>query len=172
MRARAVAVLALGFVLIATGISFYVSTTAAGTLAVQVRDAPATWSHVLVTFSEVSVRTASTPNGTGWLELSLRTTQVDFLSLGNLTRLLALDRLTPGTYSEVRIQVSSVSGVLSSGAPVAMTVTGGTLVAATPFTLRGGVTTTVTLELDLAQSIVHTNLGWVFAPVLGPVEVS
>ena len=79
--------------------------------------------------------------------------------------------MAPGTYSGVRIRVSSVSGVLVSGAPVAMTVTGGTLLAATTFALQGGRTTTVTLEIDLAQSIVQTSLGWAFTPVLGPVEV-
>lgn len=171
MRARAVVVIALGFALIAAGVSFYLSATATGTLAIRVRDAPTTWSHMLVTFSEVGVHPASAPNGTGWLELPLQSAQIDFLALGNLTRVLALDRVAPGAYSQVRIHVSSVSGVLSSGAPVAMTVTGGTLMASTPFTLRGGATTTVTLEIDLAQSIVQTGVGWVFAPVLGPVEV-
>lgn len=171
MRARAIAVIALGFILISAGVAYYVSTTATGTLAVQVRDAPAAWSHVLVTFSEVSVHPASAANGTGWVGLSLQVAQIDFLSLGNLTRLLALERVAPGTYSGVRIRVSSVSGVLVSGAPVAMTVTGGTLLAATTFALQGGRTTTVTLEIDLAQSIVQTSLGWAFTPVLGPVEV-
>ncbi len=162
----------MGFVLIAAGVAYYASTTATGTLAVRIRDAASTWSHVLVTFSEVSVRPASAPTGTGWVTLPLETKQIDFLSLGNLTRLLALDRLAPGTYAEVRVQVASVSGVLSSGAPVGMTVSGGTLVATTPFTLRGGMTTTVTLELDLAQSIVPMGVGWAFTPVLGPVEIA
>ena len=172
MRARAFVVLALGFVLIASGVAYYVSTTATGTLVVRVRDAPATWSHVVVSFSEVSIHPASAPSGTGWLALPLQTSQIDFLSLANLTRLLALERVAPGAYSQVRLQVSSVSGVLSSGAPVAMTVSGGTLVATAPFTLRGGRTTTVTLEIDLTQSIVQTGLGWSFVPVLGPVVVS
>lgn len=172
MRARTAAAIALGLVLIAAGAAFYVSTTSTGTLAVRIQDTPATWSHVVVTFSEVSARPASAPNGTGWRALSLQTTRIDFLSLGNLTRQLALDRLAPGDYAEVRIQVASVSGVLASGTPVAMTVTGGTLLAGTPFTLRGGMTTTVTLEIDLAASIVQTGAGWAFTPVLGPVEIS
>ena len=171
MRARAAMVLALGFVLIASGVAYYLSTTATGTLVVRVRDAPATWSHVVVTFSEVSVHPADTPNGSDWVDVALQTSQVDFLALGNLTTLLALDRVAPGTYTQVRIFVSSARGVLASGTPVVMSVPDGVLKTTTPFTLQGGATTTVTLDFNLAQSIIQAGAAWVFTPVLGPIEV-
>ena len=171
MRARAAGVIFLGLVLVGAGLAFYVSSTATATLAIRVRDVPVAWSHVVVTFSEVSVHPADTPNGSVWVDVALQTSQVDFLALGNLTTLLALDRVAPGTYTQVRIFVSSARGVLASGTPVVMSVPDGVLKTTTPFTLQGGATTTVTLDFNLAQSIIQAGAAWVFTPVLGPIEV-
>lgn len=165
------AALLLGLVLIVAGVAYYVSIAATGTLAIQVRDTPVTWSHVVVTFDQVSVHPAGAANGTGWVPLTLQVTQIDFLALGNLTRLLTLDRLAPGTFTAIRILVSAVSGVLSSGIPVVMTVSDGVLETTASFAVRGGSTTLLTFDLNLAQSIQQTGGGWVFAPVLGPIEI-
>lgn len=172
VRARVVLVVTLGLVMIVAGFASYLASTATGTLAIQMHDAPAAWSHVTVTFSQVAVHPANAANDSGWILLNLTETQIDFLALGNLSKLLALDRVAPGTYTQIRIIVTSVQGVLSDGAPVSMTVPDGIMKTTTPFTLRGGGTTTVTLDLDLARSI-HEAYGiWIFAPVLGPVDVS
>lgn len=171
VRARVAVAVLLGLVLIAAGVAYYTSITATGTLAIRVHDAPVSWSHVVVTFAQVSVHTAGAGNGTGWVPLSLQVAQVDFLALGNLTKLLTLDRLPPGGFSAVRILVSAVSGVLSSGVPVAMTVSDGFLETAASFAVRGGSTTTLTFDLNLAQSIQQTGSGWVFTAALGPIEI-
>lgn len=171
VRARAAVAILLGLVLMAAGVAYFVSSTATGTLAVQIRDTPVAWSQVVVTLSEVSVRRAGAVGGASWLALPLRVDRIDLLTLGNLTQLLALDRVTPGSYAEVQILLSSVSGVLSSGAPIAMSVSNSIIQSAVDFTVRGGGTTTVTLDLDLGQSISQTAAGWVFTPVLGPTEV-
>lgn len=171
MRARGVGVILLGLLLIAAGVSYFVASTSTGSLAVQVRDTPLAWSQVLVTFSEVSVHPASAANDSGWRLLPLRVGQVDLLALGNLTKLLATDQVAPGLYSGVRILVSAASGVLTTGVPVSISVTSGVLEAAVPFLVRGGTTTTVTLDLNLSQSLLQTSGGWVFTPVLGPTEI-
>jgi hypothetical protein len=163
---------AIGSILILAGVATYFSSTAQGTLAVRIHDAPASWSHVTVTFSQIAIHRADGGNGSGWIQLNLSVTQIDFLAPGNLTRLLALDRVSPGTYTQLRIIVSSVQGVLASGAPVTMTVPDGVIKTTTPFTVRGGGTTTVTLDLDLAHSIHQANGQWMFRPVLGSIDVS
>jgi len=162
----------VGVVLVAAGLAYYLTSTATGTLAIQVRDTPADWSHVTITFSQVSVHPANAANESEWISLNLTETRIDFLALGNLTRLLALDRIEPGTYTQIRITVSAVEGVPTSGAPVMMSVPDGILKTTTPFTLRGGGTTTVTLDLDLARSIQEANGGWIFTPVLGQINVN
>ncbi len=161
----------LGFVLIAAGVAYLVSTASTGTLAIEIRDMPSSWSHVIVTFSEVSVRPEGTTNGSGWMSLPLQAPQVDFLALGNLTTLLALGHLASGAYAEIRLVIDSVSGVLTTGAPVALAVPDAVLEAAVPFALQGGARTTVTVDLNVAQSIQQTSLGWSFTPVLGPFQV-
>ena len=171
MRARVAVAILLGFALIAAGAAYLVSSLSTGTLAIQVHDAPASWSHVVITFSEVRVRAEGSSAATAWVPVALQETRIDFLDPGNLTHLLALDRIAPGSYAEVRLLISSVSGVLQSGLPVVMSVPNGLLTVNAAFLLRGGTTTTLTLDLNLAQSIQQTSLGWVFTPVLGSVEV-
>ena len=172
MRAREWTVVIVGLTLVGAGLGYYLVSTATGTLAIQVRDVPADWSHVTVTFSQVSVHLANGDNESGWVFLNLTETRIDFLAPGNLTQLLALDRIAPGLYTQVRILVTSVEGVPTSGAPVMMSVPDGLLKTTTPFTLRGGGTTTVTLDLDLARSIRQANGVWIFTPVLGQISVT
>ncbi len=166
------AAIVVGLALICAGVAYYVSMSSTGTLAIRVSDVPITWSHVVISFSAVSVQPASAPNGTGWVTLTLQAASIDFLSLQNATQLLTLDRLVPGPYGAVRLLIASVSGVLSSGTPVAMTVLDGIVQASTGFTLRGGATTTLTFDLNLVESIQPAGSGWSFTPVFGPVQVS
>ncbi len=172
MRARAWAVVLVGLSLVAGGVGFYLVSTATGTVAIQVRDAPAQWSAITVTFFQVGVHPANADNASDWIFLNLTETRIDFLALGNLTKLLALDRVAPGTYTQVRIVVTSVEAVPTTGTPVTMSVPDGVLKTTTPFTVHGGGTTTVTLELDLARSIRQANGVWIFTPVLGQITVT
>jgi hypothetical protein len=172
MRARVAIVIILGVILIAAGVSFYLSSTATGTLAVQVHDAPSTWSNLTVTFSEVAVHRADAANDSGWIVLRLAVTQIDLLAPGNLSHLLALDRVAPGTYTQLRIVVTAVRGVLSGGPAVTLSVPDGLLKTAIPFVLRGGRTTTLNVDLDLGRSIHEANGIWIFSPVVGQVIVS
>ncbi len=171
VRARAALAIVFGLVLIAAGVAYIASTNATGTVSIQVSDSPVAWSQVVVTFSEVSVLPSGAASSTGWISLPLQTQQVDLLGLGNTSRPLALDRVSPGTYVSVRVVVSAAYGVMLSGDPVVMSVSGGILEAGATFLVRGGATTTVTVDLNLAQSISETNTGWVFSPVLGPTKV-
>ncbi len=172
VRARTAVVLVLGMVLVGSGAAYYVVSTATGSLAIRIHDSPSTWSHLTVSFAEVAVHPANVTNSSQWVTLKLETTRIDFLELGNLTQLLALDRVAPGKYTQVRIIVSAAEGILSTGAPVTLSVPDGVLRTITPFTVYGGGTTTVSLDLDLARSVHQANGVWIFSPVLGPITVS
>jgi len=169
---RVLLVLALGIVLVLVGTLYYLSVPASGTLVIQVRDAPTDFSHLLVTFSEVRVHPANAGNESQWLNLSLAVSTIDFMNLGNLTKVLALNKVPAGKYTQIRIVVTSASGTMMGGASVPMTVAGGILETNTPFDLKAGGVTTVTLDFDLAQSIHQASGSWVFMPVLGSVVVS
>ncbi len=168
---RTAAVILLGLVLIVAGVAYYESITATGTLAIQIRDSPVAWSHVVVQFASVSVRPFGAANDTGWTPLTLQVDRLDLLAPGNVTQLLTLDRFAPGTFVEIRIVVLSVSGVLLSGTAEGMSVSNGVLQTPVAFTVRGGATTTVTFDLNLTDSIQPSGAGWVFAPVLRSVDV-
>ncbi len=172
VRARVLGVLFVGVALIAAGFAYYVASTGSGTIRIQVRDVPASWSHVTVAFSEARVHRAGSTNDSGWVDLGLAQTRVDLLSLGNDTTLMALGHAPSGTYGEVCIVISSAVGIATSGTAVTMEVPDGIILTTTPFVLRGGGTTTVTIDLDLAQSIRQSSGMWVFTPVLGAVLVS
>jgi len=164
--------LGAGAVLILAGVAYYMGAMSAGTLVVQVRDAPADWAHLNVTFTEVRVHRADAGNESGWVSLSLEARTIDFLALGNLTQVLALDRIPAGKYTQIRVVVASVEGTPARGAKVSLSVPDGILRTTTPFDLPGGGTATVTLDFDLSRSIVSNANGYTFKPVLGSVLIN
>ncbi len=162
----------MGVILIASGVAYYIASTSAGTLSVQIRDTPNAWSHLFLSFSAASVHPASAPNGSGWVPLSIQTTRLDFLSLGTGSAVLATGQVAAGSYSSIRVLVSAASGVLASGAPVVLAVTNGIIEFDATIGVRGGTATTVTFDLNLTQSVTETTAGWSFSPVIGPTVVS
>lgn len=167
---RVALALVVGGLLILAGIA-YLGTLSTGTVVVFVRDAPSNWSRLDVTFSEVAFHRADAGNESGWVPLQLATTTIDFMKLGNLTKLLAMDRIPAGMYTQLRIIVSSVFGTMTGGSPLAFVVPDGILKTARPFEVKGGATATVTLDFDLARSIHPDGETWIFTPVLGSVVV-
>ncbi len=161
----------IGALLILAGAA-YLGTLSNGTLVVQVRDTPATWARLDVTFSEVSVHRAEAGNESGWVPMKLVTTTIDFMKLGNLTRVLALDRVPAGKYTQLRINVTAVTGTTVSGSTMSIVVPDGILKTARPFEVPGGGTATVTLDFDLQHSLYADGDGWTFIPVLGAIVVS
>ncbi len=169
---RVVLVLLLGVGLVLAGAFTYLSLPGTGTLTIQVRDAPTNFSHVVVTFSEVRVHRADASNESGWVNLTLAVSTIDFMSLGNLTKVLALDKVPAGKYTQIRIVVDSASGTTAGGGSIALTIPDRILKTDTPFDLKAGGTTTVTLDFDLAHSIHQAGTTWIFSPVLGSIVVS
>src|SRR5438093_988878 len=123
-RPRTVFAMAVAGLLLIGGVAFLGSVTS-GTLYVYVRDAPAEWRQLNVVFSDIQVHRASTGNDSGWIHLPLSSPSIDFVALANLTRLLALDRAPAGKYTQLRLVVTSVEGILSDGTPVTLIVPSG-----------------------------------------------
>lgn len=150
----------------------YIGTLASGSIVVFVRDAPVSWSELNVHFSDVRVHRADAGNESGWISLPLTSPTIDFVALGDLTEQLALHRAPAGKYTQIRIVVSSVDGVLEDGPAVILTVPDGVLKIVTPFDLSSGGTTAITVDFDLADSIHLAGDKWIFRPVLGSVQIS
>jgi hypothetical protein len=177
----AVAVVAVIVIVAAIGVVGLMQTPAAatGTLSIYVKDDPAVWSHVNVTFSQVQVHMASGDNSTddnstndssGWRTLSMRNGTVDLVALSNISALLASGDIPAGNYTQIRIVVISVTGVMTDNTSVTFTVPSGEQKTTHPFHVVAGAANRLTLEIDLNRSIVQTGQGqWRFTPVLGAV---
>lgn len=143
-----------------------------GTLAVYVQDAPASvnWTHVWVTFSRIQAHEANATGETGWFNVTQQTGTVDLVALKTVSQLLGTAKLAAGMYTQLRIVVSSVTGVMENGTKVDFIVPSGELKTDGPFNVTVGQTTSLTLDIDLSRSIVHADSMWLFLPVLGSVQ--
>jgi hypothetical protein len=139
-----------------------------GSVAVYVKDAPAvgSWSHVYVTFTAVDIHESGKDNAT-WSEPFSGKATVDLVTLTNVSQLLGNARLSPGHYEQIRLTVTNVTGVFL-GTTVYLSVVNGTEKIVQQFDVVSGKTTTITVDVNLDQSI-HGNLtsGFVFTPVFG-----
>src|SRR2546428_6333138 len=103
----------------------YLGSSASGTLCIYVRDAPADWKHLTVTFSDIQVHRAAAGNASDWTSLPLSSPTIDFMALGNLTKLLALDRAAAGKYTQLRLLVDAGGCGLGGRTPRTLTRPGG-----------------------------------------------
>src|SRR5207245_4969864 len=106
------------------------------------------------------------------IHLPLASPNIDFVALADLTRLLALDRTPAGKYTQLRLIVNSVNGVLNDGTPVTFVVPSGELKTTTPFDVPGSGSVRITLDFDLASSIHSAGGKWIFRPVLGSIQIT
>ncbi len=140
-----------------------------GTVSIYVKDLPDEWSHVNVTFSEVKIHAASAGNDSGWHTLKLQNQTVDLASLVDVSELLASGNVSVGKYTQIRLVVISVTGVMTNGTHVNFTVPSGELKTTHPFNVTANQTQSFVLDIDLSHSIVHNSSGWTFKPVLGSI---
>ena len=171
IRPRTVFAMAVTGLILIAGFAFLGSVTS-GNLYVYVRDAPADWRQLNVVFSDIQVHRADAENDSGWIHLPLSSPTIDFVALANLTRLLALDRAPAGEYTQLRLVVNSVDGVLNDGTPVTFVVPSGELKTTTPFDVPGSGSVRITLDFDLASSIHSAGGKWIFRPVLGSIQIT
>lgn len=142
-----------------------------GTLDVYIRDTPATWAHVNVTFSELQAHAADQGDESGWHNVTFATRTIDLAKLTSIAQLLGTGNLPEGKYTQLRIVVVSADGVMSDGTPVTFTIPSGELRTVNPFNITTGQTTSLTVDIDLSRSIVQTAVSWILSPVIGSVEV-
>ncbi len=161
--------IAIAAIVVVGGIAAYFLLSQQGTVAVYVKDAPGSWQHVWVTFSNVQIH-ESGQNNTTWKTVSTATTTVDLTALTNVSQLLGKATLSPGHYEQIRLSVVNASGV-QTGSSQTVTITvppdNGTLKVAGQFTIAAGQTTTVTIDINLSASLHDVNGTWEFTPVFG-----
>jgi len=147
-----------------------------GTLGVKVHDAPCdSCTHVWVTFTSASVH-ESDMSSSGWTTLNTSGTTVDLMALNGTAaaQLIGVSSLKAGHYEQVRLNVSRVVVQLSNGLNLTASVVNASGAVVTgSFDVHSGMTTTISIDVDLASSLHITgngvSLGAVFTPHLGSV---
>lgn len=166
----------VGYALVTGGMSpsgASAGTVGMGTLDVSVQDSPAAnWSHVFVTFDQIAVHPADGGNASDWQTVNLTQKTVDLESLKSVSALVGSASLPAGTYTQLRIIVISAQGVMTNNTKVNFTVPSGELRTADAFNITTGQTASLTLDINLARSIVDAGGTWIFTPVLGSVQMS
>lgn len=165
-----IAVVVVIIVIIAALSVVFLTPSHKGKVSIYVKDAQGVWSHVNVTFSEVQIHAANASGTSGWLNLTLKESKLDLASLVNVSALLAQGSFAEGKYTQIRIVVLNVTGIMTDGTRVNFTVPSGELKTTHPFNITAGSTEKLTLEIDLDRSIVHADGKWIFTPVLGAVQ--
>jgi len=158
--------IAIAAIVIAGGVAAYYLVYQ-GEVAVYVKDAPATWRYVNVTFSGVSIHESG--NGNASWNVTTKTQTVDLAALTNVSQLLGSIRLNPGHYQQIRLSVVKVTGVLANGTSVNIEVPpdNATIKVVGQFTVSSGQTTSITVDVFLDRSIRDVNGTWMFLPVVG-----
>lgn len=165
-----------------------------GRVSFAVTDAPTDdYSYVNVTFSRAAIHRSGdgadtdgnetddgngtadneTGSGAGWITIVNTTRTVDLLALhrNNTSELLGFADIEAGHYQQIRFYVDSVTAVKKSdNSTVTMTVPSGMIKTSGNFEVKAGGNTTLTVEIDLDQSIRCNNQGCRFTPHIGRVE--
>jgi hypothetical protein len=164
-----------------------------GRVSFAVTDAPTDdYSHVNVTFSRAAIHRSgdgadsdgneTDGNGTddgdggsgaGWITIVNTTRTVDLLALhrNDTAETLGFADIEAGHYQQIRFYVDSVTAVKKSdGSTVTMTVPSGVIKTSGSFTVTAGGNLTITVDIDLDQSIRCNNQGCRFTPHIGRVE--
>ena len=168
---RALIALALAAAVAIAGVAAYVYMYESS-LNVAVTDDSGPWAHVWVTFTQVWVHEAGKSEDVGWHNLTVAQSSIDLASLVNVSELLASARVGPGKYTEIRLVVIAATGKMLDGTTVVFSVPSGDVKAVTPFEVRSGTTTPLTVDINLARSIVANGSGRTFTPVLGQITVA
>jgi len=175
-------VLVLGGLLFVTGCQGGQTSTAKGTLTVNVTDAPpsADVTSIMITVSKLEVHRAepatqtststetstetSTTESTSegeWITIDVPTANesFDLLKIQGVDQLLASTSIAPGKYTQIRLTIDEAEVALGGGDLKPATVPSGVLKLVHPFDIVDGETTTITLDFDAAKSVNVTGQG-------------
>jgi len=144
--------------------------TATGTFVFQVSDQPnaiGDFTALVVQVSKVSIHSASDNLENTWLDFTPSTTTFDLLKLqGENVQTLISTPLVSGTYTQVRLVVTSAVGTLKTGTIENVTVPSGELRFVQSFQIAENKTTTFVLDLNVVK---QGNENYKLTPVAGKV---
>lgn len=166
-RRRGRAIAAVLLLLVPSAAGAYYFGYHVGTIRVSVTDdAILDFASLNITFSEVAVHTTTALTPSPWVVLALTNRTVDLTKLDhNLSATVGFDKIQAGKYTQLRIVVANVTGVLKSGERVTVEVPSGELKTETPFELKAQGSASIVVRL----LVVETGTRYLLQPALGSV---
>ncbi|MBX8639043.1 MAG: DUF4382 domain-containing protein [Thermoplasmata archaeon] len=174
MKVKLIAVAAVVLIAVASGgyaIASGMFSPAKGSAAVYIKDPPpANWSAIYVTITGISIHNSTS----GWHSLPMSTSgiSVDLVNVAVMPELLGSVTLPPGHYQMIRLNLSgTVTGTYKSSTGTStytIQLVSTTVFVAGQFAITKGLTTSITLDFDSAQSIHGSpSTGFTMTPVVG-----
>ena len=122
-------------------------------------------SEICVTVNNIEVNIVTGDAATGWVTLVDEPKTFDLVQITGLEEFLGTADVTPGVYTQVRLNVEEVV-VKLSGVDVPAKVPSGRLRIAGRFVAVAGETTILTLDFDAGKSVVVTGKDVIVKPVI------
>ena len=122
-------------------------------------------SEICVTVNNIEVNIVTGDAATGWVTLVDEPKTFDLVQITGLEEFLGTADVTPGAYTQVRLNVEEVV-VKLSGVDVPAKVPSGRLRIAGRFVAVAGETTILTLDFDAGKSVVVTGKDVIVKPVI------
>ena len=128
-----------------------------------------------------STPTMSSVNGTGsgsgaggqWIDIPLSgNVTFDLLQIQGILHDLGSANLTAGTYTQVRLEISSVKVGLNGGTPQDATLPSGVLKVVRPFQISANMTTSLTLDFQADKMVTVTGNGKIIVKPVVKLSVS
>ena len=106
-------------------------------------------------------------DSSGWIPVLGAPASFDLMNVIGVEQILGSANLTAGSFNQIHMDVSKVTGVTTGNISYSATVPSDKLMIVGAFNIGGGNTTTLTLDFDGSQSLIQTGQGkFLFKPVV------
>ncbi len=138
-----------------------------GIVEIRVTDPPpADVKSAVIHLSNIEVHRVS-GNTSGWITIIGGPSSFDLMDVIGITEVLGRANITAGKYTQIRMDVTEVTGETADGVPYTAEVPGGKLKIVRPFNVDAGTVTVLTLDFDGEKSLIRTgNNRFLFKPVV------
>lgn len=130
---------------------------AAGTIQIYVSDLPEKVEQFLIEVTKIEAYLAAGSNSR-WVDVTTSPQIIDLSKVSDVRKFLGEGQVQSGTYTRVRLNISSASAVLN-GSQREVKVPGASIVLNRPFRVKAGETTVLHLSFDGEKSLRSSQLG-------------
>ncbi len=142
------------------------SAPSTGTVEIRVTDAPPQGvTKVMIAATSIEAQRSNAQGESGWVTIVENPPVFDLVAVTGLEQVLGSDKLSEGSYGQVRLQIKSVTVTLQ-GKDMQASVPGDKLRVVGGFQVDAGKTTVLTLDFDADKSVVIAGPNVQFKPVV------